>query len=201
MIEFFFQNYKNATTQTIVLEAIVFITGILSVFFAKKQNILVYPIGLIATMITVYLLYSVGYFADMFVNLYYSIMSIYGWIKWQSKSKNEQLKISYTNTNQKIIALVIFFASAILNYAVYIIFDNDLQLPNYIDIFTSSIFFTAMWLMALKKIENWIFWIMGNCIVVPLFAYRGLGMLSLQYLIFTIMAFYAYKEWKNSLNK
>lgn len=201
MIEFFFQNYKNATTQTIVLEAIVFITGILSVFFAKKQNILVYPIGLIATMITVYLLYSVGYFADMFVNLYYSIMSIYGWIKWQSKSKNEQLKISYTNTNQKIIALVIFFVSAILNYAVYIIFDNDLQLPNYIDIFTSSIFFTAMWLMALKKIENWIFWIMGNCMVVPLFAYRGLGMLSLQYLIFTIMAFYAYKEWKNSLNK
>ena len=80
-------------------------------------------------------------------------------------------------------------------------FDYKLEIPNYIDIFTSGLFFTAMWYMALKKIENWTLWIIGDCIVVPLFAYRGLGMLSLQYFIFTILAVYGYLEWKKILKE
>jgi nicotinamide mononucleotide transporter len=86
-------------------------------------------------------------------------------------------------------------------YLVYVFFDYKLEIPNYIDIFTSGIFFTAMWYMALKKIENWTLWIIGDLIVIPLFAYRGLGMLSLQYFIFTILAIMAYLKWKKILNK
>lgn len=201
MIEFFLSQYKNASALQIILEFLAFVFGIVSVYFAKKENIWVYPTGLISTIITVYLLYQASYFGDMTMNFYYSIMSIYGWYKWSSKSIQNDLNITKTNNQEKIIGIFLFFFTIGITYAVYKFFNYSLEIPNYIDIFTSGIFFTAMWYMALKKIENWTLWIIGDVIVVPLFAYRGLGMLSLQYIIFTILAVLAYIEWKKILNK
>lgn len=201
MFEFLLSQYKEASTTQIVLEILVFVFGIASVFYARKENILVYPTGLIATIITTYLLYQASYFGDMTMNAYYSIMSIYGWYKWSSKSKVPDLKISRTNTREKIIGVGLFFITLSITYLVYKFFHYKLEIPNYIDIFTSGLFFTAMWYMALKKLENWTLWIIGDLIVVPLFAYRGLGMLSLQYLIFTIIAVYGYLEWKRILQE
>ncbi len=201
MFDFLFDQYKDASTTQIVLEFLAFVFGIASVFYAKKENILVYPTGLIATVITVYLLYQAKYFGDMTMNVYYSIMSIYGWYKWMSKSNEPDLEITRTSLKEKVIGVILFIATAFITYLVYKFFDYKLEIPNYIDIFTSGLFFTAMWYMALKKIENWTLWIIGDCIVVPLFAYRGLGMLSLQYLIFTIVAIMAYLEWKKTLQQ
>jgi nicotinamide mononucleotide transporter len=146
-------------------------------------------------------LYQAKYFGDMTMNFYYSIMSIYGWYKWTSKDNEPELEITRTSIKEKIIGVGLFILTMIVTYLVYLFFDYKLEIPNYIDIFTSGIFFTAMWYMALKKIENWTLWIIGDLIAVPLFAHRGLGMLSLQYLIFTILAILAYIQWKNILNK
>ncbi|MBP6557678.1 MAG: nicotinamide mononucleotide transporter [Flavobacterium sp.] len=201
MLEFLLSQYKEASTTQIMLEILVFVFGIASVFYARKENIWVYPTGLIATVITTYLLYQASYFGDMTMNAYYSIMSIYGWYKWTSKSKEPDLQISRTNTKEKMIGIGLFFLTMLITFLVYKFFDYKLEIPNYIDIFTSGIFFTAMWYMALKKLENWTLWIIGDLIVVPLFAYRGLGMLSLQYLIFTIIAIYGYLEWKRTLQE
>ena len=201
MFEFLFDQYKNASTTQIVLEFLAFVFGIASVFYAKKENILVYPTGLVTTVITVYLLYQAKYFADMTMNIYYSVMSVYGWYKWSSKSNGPDLEITRTTHREKVIGVLLFIATALITYLVYKFFDYKLEIPNYIDIFTSGLFFTAMWYMALKKIENWTLWIIGDCIVVPLFAYRGLWMLSLQYLIFTILAIMAYLEWKRTLQQ
>ena len=201
MFEFLFDQYKNASTTQIVLEFLAFVFGIASVFYAKKENILVYPTGLVTTVITVYLLYQAKYFADMTMNIYYSVMSVYGWYKWTSKSNGPNLEITRTTHREKVIGVLLFIATALITYLVYKFFDYKLEIPNYIDIFTSGLFFTAMWYMALKKIENWTLWIIGDCIVVPLFAYRGLWMLSLQYLIFTILAIMAYLEWKRTLHQ
>ena len=201
MFEFLFDQYKNASTTQIVLEFLAFVFGIASVFYAKKENILVYPTGLVATVITVYLLYQAKYFADMTMNVYYSVMSVYGWYKWSSRSNEPNLEITRTTHREKVIGILLFIATALITYLVYKFFDYKLEIPNYIDIFTSGLFFTAMWYMALKKIENWTLWIIGDCIVVPLFAYRGLWMLSLQYLIFTILAIMAYLEWKRTLQQ
>lgn len=202
MIEFFFNAYKNASTIHIILELVVFVFGILSVWFAKKQNILVYPTGLIATIITTYLLYISGYLGDMILNGYYSIMSIYGWYNWGKKDNNhENLPISRTNVKQKIIGVGLFFITIFVVFGVYKAFDYKINTDNYVDIFTAGLFFTGMWYMALKKIENWTLWIIGDIIVVPLYAYRGLGMLALQYLIFTILAISAYLEWKKILQQ
>jgi nicotinamide mononucleotide transporter len=201
MLDFLISQYKNATSLQIILESLAFISGILSVYFAKKENIWVYPTGLISTIITVYLLYQAKYFGDMTMNFYYSIMSIYGWYKWTSRDSEPELEITRTSFIEKLIGVGLFILTMIITYFVYLFFDYKLEIPNYIDIFTSGIFFTAMWYMALKKIENWTLWIIGDLIAVPLFAHRGLGMLSLQYLIFTILAILAYIQWKNILNK
>ena len=201
MIDFFLDAYKNATTFDIVMEAVVFFFGISSVYYAKKENILVYPTGIIATVITVYLLYKAEYFADMTLNVYFSFMSIYGWINWSRVKENEHVfKISRTNDKQKIIGILLFFLTIVVTYCIYHLFGKEIRPENYIDIVTSGIFFTGMWYMALKKIENWTLWIIGDIIAVPLYAYRGLGMLSLQYVFFTILAIFAYLEWRKILN-
>jgi nicotinamide mononucleotide transporter len=201
MIDYFINTYKNISSVQIILEFVAFIFGLLSVYYAKNQNILVYPYGFICTFISVYLLYINQYFGDMIVNIYYSFMSIYGWFFWKNKSKVNEFKITTTNKLEKFTAIFIFVFTIIFTYFVYLYFIDQLQLPNYLDIFTSGIFFTAMWLMAKKKIEHWILWIIGNVITIPLYGYRGLGMLSIQYLIFTIIAILAFFEWRKILKK
>lgn len=201
MVDFLFDQYKSASTTQILLDFLVFIFGIMSVYYAKKENILVYPTGLIATVFTVYLLYQAKYYGDMTVNVYYSIMSIFGWYRWKSNKRKPDLKITRTTKKEKIMGVVLFLFTLTITYFIYVYFDYNLEIPNYIDIFTSGLFFTAMWYMALKKIENWTLWIIGDCIVIPLFAYRGLVMLSLQYLIFTILAIMAYLEWKKTISQ
>jgi nicotinamide mononucleotide transporter len=202
MIEFFLNAYKNASTTQIVFEFAAFVFGILSVWFAKKENIWVYPTGLIATIITTYLLYVAGYLGDMMINGYFTIMSVYGWYKWARKENDSDIvAISRTNSREKITGIALFVVTIFVVFGIYNFFDYEIRKDNYIDIFASGIFFTGMWYMALKKIENWTLWIFGDLIVTPLYAYRGLGMLSLQYLIFTILAISAYLEWRKILNK
>lgn len=202
IINFFFEQYQQTSTLDIILEATAFFFGIASVWFAKKENIWVYPTGLVATVITVYLLYKAGYFGDMMMNFYYSIMSIYGWYNWSRKKDDEiLLPISRTNNQEKIIGFLLAAITMLVTYQVYRYFGYEIESENYIDIFTSGIFFTAMWYMANKKIENWTLWIFADLITVPLYAYRGLGMLSFQYLIFTILAIQGYLAWKKELEK
>ena len=202
IFDFFIDAYRDSSLLIITLEAIAFVFGILSVWFAKKVNIWVYPIGLICTVITVYLLYINGYIGDMLMNFYYSVMSIYGWWNWARRKQNKPVvPISRTTSNEKFIGIILFVLTMVVTYTVYKTFDYTIEFANYIDILTSGIFFTAMWYMANKKIENWTLWIIADVITVPLYAYRGLGMLSLQYVIFTILAIQGYKEWNTYLNK
>jgi nicotinamide mononucleotide transporter len=196
MIEFFLEPYQDKPLLDIIIEIVVFFFGIISVVYAKKENILVFPTGLIATILSTYLLYKAGYFADMTINAYFSIMSIYGWINW-AKTKNDVsvCQISRTNSKQKIIGFVLFFVTIAVMYGVYQLFERPILQENYIDMFTSGLFFVGMWFMAIKKIENWTLWIIADLISIPLYGYRGLGILSLQFLIFTILAIMAYIEW------
>lgn len=199
--DFFLEPYRTAPAILIVLEIIAFVFGILSVWYAKKERILVYPTGLVATIISVYLLYKAGYLGDVIINIYYSVMSFYGWWNWSRKKGNQYaVPISRTNTKEKTIGFFLFIVTMIVTYGVYKAYDYTLEFVNYVDILTSGIFFTAMWYMANKKLENWTLWIIADLITIPLYAYRGLGILSLQYLIFTILAVQGYLQWKKSLD-
>ena len=119
----------------------------------------------------------------------------------QERNDKYLLKITRFSKDDFGITITLFLITVVITYTVYILSSVVIKIPNYIDIFTSGIFFTAMWLMANKKLESWVLWIIGDIITVPLYAYRGLGMLSLQYIIFTFLAIQGYIEWKKSLSK
>ena len=201
MFETIINQYKNIPNWQIAIEIIVFVFGIWSVYLAKKENILLYPTGLIATILFVYLMYDAKYYADMSINIYYTFMSFYGWYQWKKGNNGEELHITRTTTKEKIIGVILFFLTAIICVLIYQFFDYTLQINNYLDIFTASIYFTAMWYMARKKIENWILWIIGDAIALFMFFDRQLYIIALQYIIFTILAISAYIEWKKHLAK
>jgi nicotinamide mononucleotide transporter len=196
-----FEQYSQYETIYVVLEITAVVFGILSVWFSKNNNILVYPSGMISTAIFTYLLYKWFLLGDMMINAYYFAMSIYGWYIWTRKNNNIVTPITTINTKEKKTCLVIFISSIIFIYLVYIYFDKWNSITAYIDNLTTAIFFVGMWLMAKRKIENWIFWIIGDVISVPLYYYKGLTFTSLQYLIFTFIAIAGYYSWKKILNK
>jgi len=201
IFDFFLGPYADRELSLIILEATAFFFGIASVIYAKKEDILVYPTGLVATVITTYIFFTDRLFGDMMMNFYYSIMSIYGWWNWARRKDNREhvVHISRTNTKEKWIGFGFFLLTMLVTYGVYKIFGAEIGPTNYVDIFTSGVFFTAMWYMANKKLENWTLWILGDLITVPLYAYRGWGMFSLQYLIFTVLAIQGYLVWKKNL--
>lgn len=200
MFDLLFQQYLDYQTLDISLEIIAVVFGILSVWFSKKNNILVYPTGMISTSIFTYLLFKWSLLGDMMINAYYFMMSIYGWYIWTRKVNNIVTPISKVSSPEKIISLIIFFFSLSFVYGIYNYFDKWGSYTSYIDNFTTAIFFVAMWLMANRKIENWIFWIIGNIISIPLYFYKGLTFTSIQYIIFTVIAISGYYTWKKILD-
>ena len=202
IFDFLFGQYKTYESLHIVLEVIAVFFGLLSVWFSKQNNILVYPTGMISTSIFVYLLLKWGLLGDMLINGYYFLMSIYGWYIWTRKVDADHVTpISKTTKKEQQISVIIFIATLIFVYVVYRTFDKWTSWTAYVDTLTTAVFFVGMWLMAKRKIENWIYWIIGNIISVPLYFYKGLTFTSLQYFIFTIIAFYGYQAWKRNLDK
>ncbi|WP_378179433.1 nicotinamide riboside transporter PnuC [Aquimarina sp. SS2-1] len=202
IFEFFFGQYAEYSTLDISLEVIAVIFGVASVFFAWFNKIWVYPTGLVSTSIYVYLLLKWSLLGDMMINAYYFIMSIHGWYVWTRKvDDTHTTPISRTNTKEKMTEIVIFVSTLVFVYFVYKTFDKWNDWTAYVDTLTTAIFFVGMWLMAKRKIENWIFWIIGDIISVPLYFYKGFTFSSFQYLIFTILAIQGYLAWKKSLDK
>ena len=183
------------------LEIIAVVFGLLSVWFAKKNHIAVYPLGIISTLIFVYLLYKFHLIGDMMINAYYFLMSIYGWYIWtQKKDGIFVCKITYMNAHEKRAAIILFISSLLFVTFIYYAIDKGLTLIPLIDILTTAVFFVGMWLMANKKIENWILWIIADLISIPLYFYKGMVFTSIQYLIFTIIAVFGFLSWKKLYN-
>ena len=202
VFNFFFEQYATYETIDIVLEIIAVAFGFLSVWFSKQNKIWVFPTGMISTSIFVYLLLKWSLLGDMMINGYYFIMSVYGWYVWTRKIDDTQVTpISKINFKEKKISVAIFFATLLFVFIIYKTFDKWSDWVAYADTITTAIFFVGMWLMAKRKIENWIFWIIGDIISVPLYLYKGFTFTSFQYLGFTFIAIFGYLAWKKNLNK
>lgn len=198
--QLFFQ-YSQYSNTDISLEIIAVCFGFLSVWFSKNNNILVFPTGMINTSIFVYLLLKWSLLGDMIINAYYFIMSIYGWYFWLKGTNNTVSPISKVSNIDIRIVVLLFISSSVFVSLVYTFFDKWETFISYIDILTTAIFFAAMWLMAKRKVESWIFWIVGNIISVPLYLHKGLAFTSIQYFIFTVIAIAGYIKWKELYNK
>lgn len=196
-----FEQYQGYEKLDIILEIIAVVFGFLSVWFSKKNKIWVFPTGMVSTLIFVYLLLKWNLLGDMIINGYYFIMSVYGWYVWTRKDNEITVNpISKTTKKEQITSVFLFLGALIFVYTIYTFSDKWTNWTAYIDTFTTGIFFVGMWLMAKRKIENWLFWIVGDIISVPLYAYKGLMLTSTQYFVFTFIAIFGYLAWKKNLN-
>ena len=202
IFDLLFYQYTDYDTLDIILEITAVIFGFLSVWYSKQNKIWVFPTGMISTLIFVYLLFKWELLGDMLINGYYFIMSIYGWYIWTRKvDKTHVNQISTTTFKEKKISIVLFIAALLFVFIIYQKFDKWTSWVAYIDTITTAIFFVGMWLMAKRKIENWIFWIVGDLISVPLYLYKGFTFTSFQYFGFTFIAIFGYLAWKKNLHK
>ena len=216
-IEYLIQPYQSYQTWQIGIEMIAAIFGLVSVLFSIKKKIWVYPTGIISTLLYVYILYAFGLLGDMLINVYYTVMSIYGWLLW-SKNQNEYYEVSVKKATLKDwkIAVVLFVLSSIFVAFVYYykpvleqwqtgvqqaVGLHHLDWANWLDVFTTSLFLVGMWFMAKRRIENWIFWIIADFISVPMYIYKGLGITAIQFVIFTYLATRGYLVWRKALDK
>ena len=201
MFDYFFAQYHDYPLHEVYLELVAVFFGLFSVWYAKKDNILVFPTGLISTSIYAYLLWQWSLLGDSMINVYYFIMSIYGWYHWTRKKDDvDEFPISLMTKREKGMAIVIFAVIIVFVVLVYLYFDKFTTWYSYLDTLLTSLFFVGMWLMAKRKIENWIFWIVGDLLSIPLYLAKGYTFTSLQYIVFTIIAVYGYLEWKKILN-
>ncbi len=217
LYDLFIKPYESYETYQIWLEAIAAIFGLLSVYFSIKKNILVYPTGIISTALYVYILFVFGLLGDSLINIYYTIMSIYGWVLWSKNADDHvHVQVGWTTRKEWKFSILLFVISIILVTIVYYFkpyLDNNLSMDNislglyhldfanWLDIFITALLLIGMWLMAKRRIENWIFWIVADIISIPMYIFKGLGITSVQYLAFTIMAIIGYREWKKSFKQ
>ena len=192
-----FEQFITGIQNTTWLEFIAVIFGIVSVVYSRMENILVYPTGLVNTILYTYFnFFWWGLYAEGSLNFYYTIMSIYGWVLWtrRDKSSSRKLRISTSSSREWMIAIIFFFACWAILYFILEKY-TDSSVP-WGDSFASASAYTGMWLMARKKLENWIWWILTNIASIPLYFYKGAVFTSVQYLVFLILAILGFITWR-----
>jgi len=201
-----FQQLVTGLLQTGPLEFIAVFAGIGSVWFSRKENILVYPVGLINTIIYIYISIKGNLLGEASVNFYYTVMSIYGWLLWAKKDSTAQkpvLAITYSNKKEwmqqlaffAVFYLVIYFSLTGLKKS----FAPE-AIP-WADAFASATAYTGMWLMARKKVESWIWWIATNVASIPLYFIKGYVFTSVQFLVLLVLAVAGLIAWQKKANK
>lgn len=200
MFENIFTQFLNDISKTTPVEYIAGIAGIVSVWYSRKENILVYPIGLINTIFYTYLSFKGGLLGEASVNLYYSIMSIWGWVMWSRQNAQHEivLHISNSNARQWLQQLGFFAAFYIIIFFALIYLKKEFA-PDAIpwaDALASASAYTGMWLMAKKKVESWYWWIITNIASVPLYFVKHYVFTSVYYVVLLLMAFWGLYEWQ-----
>ena len=195
-----FQSIFDGLIHTTPLEAIAVIMGIVSVWYSRKENILVYPTGLINTTLYIYLSFKGHLLGEASVNLYYTIMSLYGWYLWTRKTEDKTnfvLQISHSNKKEWLQQFIFF---GVIYAIIYLLltYAKTAFAPEAIpwaDAFASATAYTGMWLMAKKKVESWIWWILTNIASIPLYFIKGYAFTSVQFMVLLILAIAGWISW------
>lgn len=188
-------------------EAIAVILGIASVWYARRENILVYPTGIVSVLIYVFICFYARLYADAGINLFYFGMSVYGWYNWTRGGVNSaELLITRNSKKQQWTSVLYTFTAywAILGLIWLFNRDDTVYMQSYVpwvDSFTTAVFLIGMLLMAKKKVENWVYWIIGDIVSIPLYFMKGLVFTSFQYIVFLVIAILGYIEWNRRWNQ
>ncbi|MFN6374855.1 MAG: nicotinamide riboside transporter PnuC [Chitinophagia bacterium] len=187
------------------LEITAILSGITSVWFSKKENIWVYPTGLVGTILYVYISFQGELYGEATVNLYYTIMSLYGWYNWLRRDQQQELIVHITQSSKSewimeigfflTLYLVLFFALTYIQQSF-----SPGAIP-WADALASASAFTGMWLMTRKKLNSWIWWIITNISSIPLYYTKGYTLTSWYYFILLILAILGWIEWRKKANE
>jgi nicotinamide mononucleotide transporter len=183
-------------------EAASTVAQIASVWYARKNNLLVYPTGIVGVLLAAWIYFFLStppVYADGAVNVYYFIMSVYGWYNWAQKkdAQHEAYPISWCNKKEMRTGLFLFLVAwAALFVSLQKLTNSNTPL---LDSLTSASAITAMWWMAKRKIENWLAWIFSNIVALPLNFYKGFYLFTLMYVLFLVLAWMGYREWAKKL--
>ena len=194
--EQFIEGMKNTTW----LEYVAVFAGIASVWYSRLENILVYPVGLINTIIYIWLSVKGDLFGEASVNLYYTVMSIYGWLLWTKKDKEHHtiVHVKFSDNRWWLYQLLFFITFYIIIYVSLTYLKRSFA-PGAIpwaDAFASATAFTGMWLMTKKKVESWYWWIATNIASIPLYFVKHYVFTSVYYLVLLVMAVWGFIEWR-----
>ena len=199
-----FDQFIGGMKNTTWLEYIAVFTGIASVWFSRIENILVYPVGLINTVIYIYLSVTGDLYGEASVNFYYTVMSIVGWYQWMRKDERKNIILHVTYSDNKMWKdQLLFFLSFYIAIFFALTFLKQSFAPGAIpwaDAFASATAFTGMWLMTKKKVESWYWWIATDFASVPLYFVKGFVFTSVYYLILLVFAFWGLAEWRKRAN-
>ena len=200
----FFQQLVTGLLQTGPLEFIAVFAGIASVWFSRKENILVYPVGLINTIIYIYISIKGNLLGEASVNFYYTVMSIYGWLLWSKKEAQKPvLAITYSNKKEWLQQLAFFAVFYLVIYFSLTGLKKSFapEAIPWADAFASATAYTGMWLMARKKVESWIWWIATNVASIPLYFIKGYVFTSVQFLVLLVLAVAGLVAWQKKAIK
>ena len=194
-----YQQFVEGMKNTGWLEYLAVFAGIASVWFSRIENILVYPVGLINTIIYIWLSFKYHLLGEATVNFYYTIMSIYGWILWAKRNQQHQHVVVITSSSTKEWRnQLLFFAFFYISIFIALTYLKKGFAPGAIpwaDALASATAFTGMWLMARKKVESWYWWIATNIASIPLYFVKHYVFTSVYYIILLIMAIMGLYEW------
>ena len=182
------------------IELVAVITGIISVWLAKKENVWVYPIGLISVVLWIYLCWIGKLFGQSVINFFFFVMNVYGWYNWLSKDENNQpiVVIKYNTSKQNILMVIVSAVFSVFIYFMLLPFQEENALMEFVvlEAIITALNFVAMWLMAWKRLEHWLLWIFGDIMCIPLFIHKDYPLGVVQFIVFIVIAYLGYKEWK-----
>ncbi|RCH55666.1 nicotinamide riboside transporter PnuC [Mucilaginibacter hurinus] len=186
--------FAQQIKQTGLLQWIAVLFGVAEVLLARVNNILLYPAGIIATILSAYLLIEVKLFAEAALNIYYLVMSIYGWLYWFRRKGNPVVPVSHATKGEWVVTLAIVCGGWAILYFLLVSFTTS-DVPVW-DAWVSSTAWAGMWLLAKRKVENWLLLNLSNLFAVPLLFYKGLPMFAVLTIFLFVIALIGYSDWK-----
>ena len=194
-----FKLFQEQILHTSLIEWLAVGFGVSEVLLAKKNSIWLYPTGIISILLSMFLLLNVKLYAETLLSIYYLVMSVYGWIIWKKRKQDGENQVSWSSNKELTIAVLI----SVIGFGVlYLVLKHytDSDVPVF-DAFVSSTAWAGMWLLAKRKIENWIFLNISNIVAIPLLFHKKLPLMAcLTTFLFTV-AIFGFLDWKKIINK
>lgn len=189
--------FRDQLIQTPLIQWFGVLFGVAEVLLARYNKVALYPCGIISILITLIVLYEAGLYAEILLNLYYLLMSIYGWYYWLRKGNSKEVPITRCSGSDWLMILVFLLGGTPVLYNVLVYF-TDSTVPLW-DTWVTATAWAGMWLLAKRKLENWLLLNISNAFAIPLYIHKNLFLYAILTLFLFVVAIFGYFAWRRSM--